>query len=442
MYAKRAGFSNHTEKGPRNTTLASTGTFSMHLEGNCAILVLRGTKFTVSSRPNRERTTTTTLCFSGTSDVSITIQEVRSRKELRQFIAFPHRLYRGNPQWVPPLRWDEHQTLRREKNPAFGWCRAKYWLAYDGREIVGRIAGIINTEYIRIWKKRTARFGWIDFVDSPDVARALFQTVEQWARAEGMDAIHGPLGFTDMDREGMLIEGFDELGTMATTYNHPYYPVHTRNNGYEKEFDWVEFEIRIPDTIPDKAVRVARYAVERHKLHMLEARKAKDFLPYAQQIFAMINSTYADFAGFVPLSPQQIAMYIKQYIPNVHPHYVKVILDQNNSVAGFVIGMPSLSRALQKADGRIFPFGFMHILWALHHPRTIDLYLGAVRTDLQGKGADALLITDLARTCIADGIISAESNVELEDNKLVQGHWKLFERRQHKRRRCFTKSLA
>jgi ribosomal protein S18 acetylase RimI-like enzyme len=257
-----------------------------------------------------------------------------------------------------------------------------------------------------------------------------------------MTAVHGPLGFTDMDPEGMLVEGFNELGTIATIYNYPYYPSHTEKRGYQKDTDWLEYEVSVPRTIPENALKIAALAEERRHVHVLPAKKSKDFLPYAHQIFDVINTTYKDFYGFVPLTREQINWYVKQYFPNVVPDYLKVILDEENKVAGFVIGMPSLSRAFQKARGRLFPFGFIHVLKALKKPTQIDLFLGAIRPDLQGKGADALLITYLAQSCIKNGIVSAESNPELENNLLVQGHWKHFERRQHKRRRCYIKHLG
>lgn len=373
--------------------------------------------------------------------MSIDIREVTTKKELSSFIRYPFTLYRDNPYWVPPLLIDEKRTLQRKTNPAFRHCEAKYWLAYRGKELCGRVAGIINRAYISAWQNRYARFGWIDFVDDEEVAGALYEAVESWARAKGMTAVHGPLGFTDMDHEGMLVDGFDELGTIATIYNYPYYPVHTEKHGYQKDADWLEYNITVPSSIPEKALKIAQIAEERRHVHVLSAKSSKDFLPYAHQIFDVINETYKNFYGYVPLTTEQIDWYVKQYFPNIVPDYVKLILDEQDKVAGFVIGLPSLSRALQKTRGRLLPFGFIHILRALKKSKSIDLLLGAVRPDLQGKGADAFLITHLAESCIKNGILSAESNPELENNLLVQGHWKHFERRQHKRRRCYIKHL-
>ena len=374
--------------------------------------------------------------------MAIEILEAVSERELRSLIRFPFDLYRKSPYWVPPLIAEELLTLSRERNPTFETCTARYWLARREGKVVGRIAGIINNAYIKKWGYRYARFGWIDFVDDREVSGALFETLERWALSEGMAAVHGPLGFTDMDHEGMLVEGFDELGTMAALYNYPYYPVHTESRGYSKEADWVEYEIKVPATIPEKAERIAQITAGRRGVHVLDAKKPKDFLPYAHQIFDVINETYADLFSFTPLTETQITYYTKLYFPNIVADYVKLLLDGQNRVAGFVIAMPSLSRALQKARGRLFPFGFMHLLIALKRPKYIDLYLGAVRRDLQGKGVDALLMSELARTCIRNHIISAESNLELEENKLVQALWRNFERRQHKRRRCYLKHLS
>jgi hypothetical protein len=245
-----------------------------------------------------------------------------------------------------------------------------------------------------------------------------------------------------MDREGMLVEGFHELGTMATMYNFPYYPEHLEEHGYGKDVDWVEYEVRTPETIPERARLVSRRVLERKKLRILDARKPKDFLPYARDIFDVINRAYGNLYGFVPLTDRQIEFYTKQYFPNVVADYVKILLDEAGRPAGFVIAMPSLSRALQKAKGRLFPFGVFHLLKALRRPKQIDLLIGAIRPDFQGSGADALLITELAATLIRKGVVSAETNPELEENLLVQGHWRHFTSRQHKRRRCYIKRIG
>lgn len=370
------------------------------------------------------------------------IREIHSRSDLKKFVKFPLELYKNNKYFVPPILMDEINTFFPEKNPAFEYCRAKFWLAIKDGKIAGRIAGIINEKYIEKWKNKHARFGWLDFIDDEEVSSGLIKTVEDWAKSEGMSAVHGPLGFTDLDYEGMLIEGFEELGTLATIYNYPYYPVHLEKYGYKKDVDWIEFEIKVPEAIPEKAEKIASLLKERIGVSVFDAKRSKDMLPYAHGLFKVLNEAFSGLYGFVELTSKQIDKYVKQYFSFIVPDYTKILLDKKNEVAGFVIAMPSFSRALQKSKGRLLPFGFIHILKAIKSNKYIDLYLGAIRPDLQGKGADALLITELARTSIKNKVISAESNVELEDNYLVQSHWKHFDHRQHKRRRCYLKQLV
>ncbi|MBN2553311.1 MAG: GCN5 family acetyltransferase [Spirochaetales bacterium] len=372
--------------------------------------------------------------------MSLTIHEVRDRRELERFIKFPFSLYKNNKYWIPPLLMDERRTLDWKKNPAFEHCLVKYWMAEkDGRE-VGRIAGIINQKYVEKWGQKHCRFGWFDFIDDIEVSGALLNKVEEWARENGMAAVHGPLGFTDMDPEGMLIEGFEELGTMATLYNHPYYPQHMEKLGYGKDVDWVEFEVHPPDEIPEKVLRLQKLVLQRSKLRIVEGKK-KYLSPYARKMFDLINETYADLYGYVTLTDKQIDVYIDQYFGLIHPDYVRFITDEQDNLIAFGIAMPSLSRALQRSKGRLFPFGFIHLLWALKFPRRIDFLLVAVRPDYQARGITALLMAEITRSCLKNKIISAETNVELETNTQVQAIWKHYDARQHKRRRCFIKPL-
>ncbi len=374
--------------------------------------------------------------------MAVTVKEVHNKSDLKKFINFPFEIYEDCPQWIPPLIFDEINTLSKDKNPAFEYCNAKLLLAYRDNKIVGRIAGIINNKYNQLWNKKAVKFGWVDFIDDKEVVDTLFVTVINWAKEKGMEEIHGPLGFTDFDYEGMLIEGFNEEGTLATIYNHPYYPEHMTRMGYTKEVDWVEYEITVPDRIPEKVERLTEVIKQRLKIKVFDAKKGKDFLPYGKDVFHMFNDAYKNLFGFVPLSEKQIDIYIKQYLGFVLPDYLKLLIDENNKVAGIVIGMPSLSKALKKSKGKMFPFGFIHMMRALSKKnKYVDLYLGAIRPDLQGKGADVLLISELTKSCIENKVIMAESNIELETNTLVQAHWKHFNSRQHKRRRCFVKSI-
>jgi ribosomal protein S18 acetylase RimI-like enzyme len=371
----------------------------------------------------------------------IEIREVSRLKDLKKFIAFPHQLYSGNQYWVPPFRFDELNTLRPDKNSAFEHCEAKYWLAYQNGEIVGRIAGIINHLFIKIWGKKLARFGWIDFIDDPEVSKALLTTVENWAQAKGMEGVHGPMGFCDLDREGMLIEGFEELGTLATNYNFPYYLRHLETNGYLKDIDAVEFLLNVPKQIPDKVEKINQTLMKRGKFKVLQAKRSKDFMPYVPGVFQLINEGYKELYGVVPLSGGQIKAFTKQYFSFINPDFVKIILDQDGQMAAFAITMPSLSRALQKSKGRLFPFGFIHVLKAMKKNDTLDLYLIAVRPDLQNKGVNSLVMTEITRSAMEHAVVKAESNPELETNDKIQSLWKHYDGRQHKRRRIYIKNL-
>ncbi len=374
--------------------------------------------------------------------MGVTIEEVSSRRALKEFVAFPDRLYANNPYRVPPLRFAEISTLSRDKNPAFEFCDVKLWLARRDGKTVGRVAGIINNRYIEKWGNKYARFGWIDFVDDREVSGALLNTLETWARERGMQAVHGPLGFTDLDQEGMLVEGFEELGTLATIYNHPYYPVHMEHYGYRKDVDWVEYEVRAPQLEDiDKLRRMAEVVTRRNKLTTVKLKKQKDILPYAKGVFSVLNEAFEGLYGVVSLTDKQIDYYIKQYLGFVRPDYISIVLDEAGKVAAFAITLPSLSLALQKAKGRLFPFGIFHILKAMKKNDTVDLCLIGVRPDLQGKGVNAVVMWELTDILLSHNIVKAETNHELESNDRVQNQWKLYEHRQHKRRRCFIKPL-
>ncbi len=371
----------------------------------------------------------------------VEIKEVLTRRDLKRFISFQYRLYKGNPYYVPPLYFDEMNTLAKDKNPAFEFCQARYWLAYRDGKIVGRIAGIHNPRYIERWKHRHLRFGWIDFIDDREVSKALLDTAENWGRELGMEAIVGPMGFTDMDKEGMLIEGYEELGTLPMIYNYPYYPEHIAGLGYVKDADWLEYEVKAPSEIPEKVLRVNEIVLKRSGLRLLDAKNKKDFLPYSMKLFDLLNEAYKDLYGFIPMTEKQKKVYIDQYFTFIDPAFTKVVINDKDELIAFGISMPSLSRAMQKSGGRLFPFGFIHILWALKHPKTIDLYLVAVRPDYHGRGINSLLMTEITRSCIERGIVSAETSGELEDNQAVQDLWRHYDKRQHKRRRSFIKEL-
>jgi GNAT superfamily N-acetyltransferase len=361
---------------------------------------------------------------------------------MRKFIRFPNQLYRHNPFWLPALEADEWKTLDRSKNAAFEYSQAKYWLALKDGKVAGRIAAILSDGHRGHWNQAYMRFGWIDFIDDIDVAAALMGAVETWAREKGCTAVHGPMGFSDMDHAGMLVEGFQELPTMINIYNYAHYPKLLEQLGYTKDTDWVEYELTVPQELDPKISKLAEIILRRNNLHMLNARSKKELLPYAPKIFGLLNEAYSKLYGFVPLNDKQIADYTSQYFGFIKPDFVPVVLNEQDEVVAFGITMPSLTRALQKANGHLFPFGFIHVLRALNKNDRADLYLVAVKPELQGLGLNALLINQVFETFRKAGIRKAESNPELENNTQVQAQWKHFEHRQHKRRRVYIKHLT
>ncbi len=378
--------------------------------------------------------------------MAIIIKEIPAKKkELKKFVDFSINLYKNNEYYVPSLVLDELNTLTPEDNPAFEFCESKYFMAYDDTtgKPVGRIAGIINNVTNKKYNERHVRFGFVDFIDNEEVSKALIGAVEQWGREKGMDTIVGPLGFTDMDPEGMLIEGYDQIGTMATIYNYPYYPQHIEKLGFEKEIDWVEFKIMIPDGIPEKMSRIADIIRKKYKLNTPKYTSANKLVKdYGGAIFKLINEAYDPLYGYSPLTQKQIDHYIKMYLPILRLENVCLITEESGELIGVGITLPSMSKALQKSRGKLFPFGWWHMLKALRGKNdVIDLMLVAVKPEYQSKGVNALLFADLIPAFIGNGYVYAESNPELEVNEKVQSQWQYFDTTQHKRRRAFKKSL-
>lgn len=362
---------------------------------------------------------------------------------LHQYVQFGIDLYKGNDCFVPPLVLDEVGTLNPDVNPAFDFCEAQSFMAFRNGEPVGRITAIINRAYNEKTGKKQLRFGFVDFIDDDEVADELFAAVENWGRSRGMTEIVGPMGFSDMDREGMLIEGFDETGTMATIYNYPYYPAHMERMGYIKEVDWVEYRITVPDNVPEKHKRIADLVSRKYGLQIKKyTSRSKIKREYGQAIFELVNEAYSDLYGFVPLTERQIDFYIKEYIGVLKLNDISLVVDSEGTLVALGISMPSLSHALQKSGGHLFPFGWWHLLQAIRGKTdVVDLLLVAVKPEYQSKGVNALVFNDLISEFNRDGYKFAESNVELEGNENVQKQWEYFERRQHRRRRAFIKAL-
>lgn len=378
----------------------------------------------------------------------IQIKKVETKNELKKFIEFHYDLYEGNVYDVPPLYSDEWNVLSKDKNPAFDFCEAEYFLALKDDKIVGRVAAIINHKANKKWERKDVRFGWIEYIDDIEVSKALLTAVEEYGRSKGMDTIAGPLGFTDMDPEGMLTMGFDKLGTIATNYNYDYYPKHFEQlEGWEKDVDYLEYKINVPDQIPEKLIKLSEMIQKRYNLHIKKLTK-KDIFEggYGRKIFHLINSTYKDLYGYSELTDKQIDVYINQYFPYANLEFITVIEDGNkdNQIAGMGITIPSLSLALQKCKrGRLLPFGWWHMLKVIKFTKTegVDLLLLGFLLEYRSKGANALLFYDLIPRYQKYGIKWGESQVEMETNGGVQSQWDMFDTVNHKRRRCFKKKL-
>jgi GNAT superfamily N-acetyltransferase len=382
----------------------------------------------------------------------VTIKKVEGRRELRAFIRFNYHLYKGNPYAVPDFLEDMLDTFNRKKNAAFEFCEADLFLAYRDKEIVGRVVAIINHKANKTWGTKNVRFGWIDFIDDIEVLKALMDTVEQWGRERGMNKIVGPLGFTDMDPEGMLTEGFDQLSTMSTSYNYPYYPKLIEQLGFEKEVDWVERKVMVPtaDAQADAAkyIRVAELSSKRYNLHMRRFKSHKEILEaadgqYVQKIFDVINRSYANLYGYSQMNERQIKQYADTYLPFLDTRLLAVVEDENNEPIAVGICIGSLSYALQKAHGKLFPFGWWHLAKAVYikPAPVLDMLLIGVLPEWQNKGVNALLFAEIIPVAQKMGFVWAETHVQLEDNEKSQVQWAHLDCTIHKRRRCYKKDL-
>lgn len=375
----------------------------------------------------------------------IEIKEVTTKDDLKRFVQFYYDLYRGNDCAVPFLYSDEMATLRSDKNPSFECCEAKYFLAFKDGKVVGRVAAIINRRANERWNCHQVRFGWFDFIDDFEVSTALLKAVEDWGREKGMTEMAGPLGFIDTDREGMLVEGFDQLSTMYINYNYPYYPQHMeRMGGFKKDNDYLEMKVKVPEVVPEKFSKLTemvrkRYGLRVHKFTRHELIEEG----YGHQVFHLLNATYKDLYGFSELSDAQVDKLVNDYIKIADLNLVTAIMDGDKMV-GFGITFPSFSRAMQKTrDGRFLPFGWWHMLKILkwHKTPVVDLLLIGVLPEYRGKGANALIFDDLIRQFQAYGFEWAETGPQMETNEGVLSQWQYLEATNHRRHRCYRKML-
>lgn len=376
--------------------------------------------------------------------MSVEIVKASGRRQLKIFAEYPNRLYKGNPYYVPTIASADVDIFDRDVNAAFEFCDADFFLAYKDGRLVGRIAAILNPRANQAWDKKSVRFGWIDFEDDPEVSKALTDTVMEWGRERGMDHIEGPLGFTDFDTEGMLVDGFDELGTSVTFYNHPYYMTHLESLGFTKETDWVERRITIPDEVPEKYRRYAALIKQRYGLRTVKyTRREIEKYDIGHKLFHLVNNTYDVLFGYSALSDRQVDQYVKLYLSMLDLNLVTFVENEEGELVAFGVMLPSMSKALQKCDGRMFPFGWYHLGRALYLKKTdtVDMLLIAVRRDYRAHGVPAMLVEDLLERSIKFGFKFAETNPELETNNAVQNLWTSFESRQHRRRRIYGRSL-
>lgn len=376
--------------------------------------------------------------------MSVEIRKVQTKKELKEFIHFANDLYKGDEYYAPSLISDDYNTFDPKKNGAFDFCQAQMFLAYKEGKVAGRVMAIINNRANETWKVKQVRYGWIDFINDEEVAKALLDAVAAWGKERGMTDIAGPLGFTDFDPEGMLVEGFERVATMIGIYNYPYYPQILEKLGYTKETDWMEYRITIPDELPERYYKYADIVIAKNKLNVRKVtRRMVNKENYGRKFFKLINETYYKLYGFSLLSDKQIDAYTKLYLGLLDTRMVSFIENENGELVAAGVTMPDLTAALQKCGGKLFPFGWFHLLKAIFWKPcdTLDMLLVGVREDYRGKGLNAVLVTDLYPRLKAMGFKYAETTAELETNDSVQAMWKYFEREQHKRRRVYAKKI-
>ena len=374
----------------------------------------------------------------------LTVKEVKTRKESKEFVCFPDRLYKDNPYYVPGLKSDDFSDWDEKKNPAYAYCDVKRFLAYRDGEVVGRIAAILSHRANEKWGTSRMRFSSVDFIDDRKVSRALFEALEAFAKEKGCAEIHGPLGFTDLDREGMLIEGFEEKSLFFTYYNAPYYKEHLEALGYGKDVDWIELQLFRPEEHDRKIEalgRISERLSKKHGLHIANVKSNRGFKPYIEKAFSLVNEAYSGLYGTVDLDAVQIKRYAKKFVPLVDPDFACIVLDENDEPIAFGATAPDLSDAMKKCGGRLFPFGWIPMLHALKKPHSLNLLLIAVRPEWQGKGVNAMIIHHIFKNAWRRGVYMAETGPQLEDNANVLSQWNFVISEQHKRRRCFIKNI-
>ena len=370
----------------------------------------------------------------------IEIREAVTKSDLQKFVKFPFTLYKDNKYWVPPIINDEVKSLMPEYNPAFENCKAKFWLAFKENKIVGRIGAIINESFNEKSGEKNGRFSRLEFIDDHDVVSSLIKTAENWLREQGMTSVMGPLGFNNLDLQGMLVEGFDHLPSIASVYHMSYYLEHLEKLGYEKEIDWLEFRLTLTDTPVDKANRGAALIMKRFGIEVVHFKNMAELLPHSDTIFNILNDAFSDLPFVSPFSPKMMSFYKEKYIKILNPEFVKMVRMKDEMI-GFIIGLPSLSEAMQKANGKLFPFGFLHIIKARKGKDVMDQFLTGVKKDAMSTGAGVILMAEIQKQMLSKGMKFIETTGIFETNSNAISNWKNYEHIQHKRKRCFKKAL-
>ncbi len=373
--------------------------------------------------------------------MGIVVKAVDSRKEKNDFVNLPFEIYKGNPYWIPPLKSDEKKSMLPKYNPAMRFCDAEFWIAYRNGKPVGRIAAIINHKYNEKVQKKLGRFAKLEFFEDKEIFRALMDKASVWLKNKGMTIIHGPLGFTNLDTQGLLIDGFDFLPSIASVYHQPYYQKYIEDYGFKKEIDWVEFQLHIGTKNIEKANRGARLLKKRFGFELLTFKNTKEILPYTEQLFEVLNQAFAKLPFVVPFDKEMRDMYARKYFKAINPKYV-FFVKKDNKILGFMVTVPSCSEAMQKANGKLFPFGIFHIMKAIKHPKVIDFFLSGVKPEYESQGVAVMLYAAVQNQMLKDGIDTIETTGIFETNQHAISNWKTFDHIQHKRRRCFIKEIS
>ena len=371
----------------------------------------------------------------------ITIKEVNTKSLLKEYVKFPFDLYKNHPYWVPPLISDELETFDKTKNPAFKSAEAYFYLAYKDHKLVGRIAAIINWDEVNNQQKKKVRFGWWDIIDDIEITKALLEKVYELGKKHHLEYVEGPMGFSNLDKVGVLTEGFDELGSMITWYNYPYYKKHLEQLGYTKEKEYLENKFPFANVKPEAYEKIVPLIKKRYQLHELNFTDTKSILPYVDKMFDLFNASYANLSSFVAITDVQKEYFKKKYISFINPEYIKFVLDKDNNMVAFSIVMPSFSRALQKANGKLFPFGFYHLLKAKKESKEVLFYLIGVAPEYQSKGVTAIIFEEYFKTFTEKGIKDCIRTPELEDNIAIHQLWKHFDPKIFRRRRTYRKEI-